>query len=72
MRVRVNAIDQRLHRLGRWDGPLAVARAQLISAQIWSDFQAGDLDPTLQKYQTHSALEDVGSAPPSGVTQEVL
>lgn len=59
MRVRVNGIDQRLHRLGRWDDPLAVARAQVISAQIWSDFQAGDLDPTLQKYQTQSTSEDV-------------
>jgi len=59
MRVRVNGVDQRLHRLGRWDDPLAVARAQVISAQIWSDFQAGQLDPTLQRYQTQSTAEDV-------------
>jgi integrase len=59
MRVRVDGVDQRLHRLGRWDDPRAVARAQAISAQIWSDFQAGELDPTLQKYQVSSGLEDV-------------
>ena len=59
MRVRVNGVDQRLHRLGRWDDPLAVARAQVISAQIWSDFQAGQLDPTLQRYQTQTTAEDV-------------
>ena len=61
MRVRVNGLDQRLHRLGRWDDPLAVARAQVISAQIWSDFQAGQLDPTLQRYQTQSPAGEVDS-----------
>lgn len=50
MRVRVAGVDQRIHRLGRWDDPRAVARAQAISAQIWSDFQDGALDPTLRKY----------------------
>lgn len=58
MRVRVNGVDQRLHRLGRWNDPVAVARAQVISAQIWSDFQAGELDSTLQKYQTQSTVGD--------------
>ena len=37
--------------MGRWDDPQAVARAQAISAQIWSDYRSGALDPTLQRYQ---------------------
>ena len=51
IRVRVGGEDRRIHRLGRWDDPQAVARAQAISAQIWSDYRSGALDPTLQRYQ---------------------
>lgn len=31
--------------------PTAVARAQALSAQIWSDWCSGQLDPTLERYQ---------------------
>lgn len=51
IRVRVGGEDKRIHRLGRWDDPQAIARAQAIRAQIWSDHCNGVLDPTLQRYQ---------------------
>lgn len=55
IRVRVNGVDHRIHRLGRWNDPRAVAKASAISAQIWSDYQAGELDITLRKYQSQEA-----------------
>ena len=57
IRVRVNGRDLRIHRLGRWDDPRAVAKAQALSAQIWSDFQSGELDATLRKYQPLAAAD---------------
>jgi hypothetical protein len=37
--------------LGRFDDPVARARALAISAEIWSDFQQGDLDLSLNRYR---------------------
>jgi len=50
VRVRVDGKDRFINRLGRWDDPVAVARAQAISAQIWSDYQAGTFDRSLLRY----------------------
>ena len=41
VRVRIDGHDVFINRLGRWEDPVAVARAQAISAQIWSDYQEG-------------------------------
>ena len=51
MRVRLEGKDHFINRLGRFDDPVARARAQAISAEIWSDFQQGDLDQTLNRYR---------------------
>ena len=51
LRVRVDGQDRFVNRLGRHQDPVAVARAQTLSAQIWQDFQDGSFDPTLDKYQ---------------------
>ncbi len=51
LRVRVDGQDRFINRLGRFQDPVAVARAQTLSAQIWQDFQDGSFDPTLQRYQ---------------------
>ena len=51
IRVRIDGEDRRIYRLGRWDDPVAVARAQAIAAEIWSDIQRGDLDESLSRYR---------------------
>ena len=51
MRVRLEGKDYFINRLGRFDDPVARARALAISAEIWSDFQRGDLDQTLNRYR---------------------
>ena len=51
VRVRLDGKDHFINRLGRFDDPVARARAQAISAEIWSDFQQGDLDQTLNRYR---------------------
>ena len=55
IRVRVGGEDRRIHRLGKWSDPSAVARAQALSAQIWSDWCSGRLDSTLERYQPVAA-----------------
>ena len=51
VRVRLEGKDHFINRLGRFDDPVARARALAISAEIWSDFQQGDLDLTLNRYR---------------------
>lgn len=51
VRVRIDGKDAFINRLGRWDDPVAVAKAQAISAQIWSDYQQGVFDRSLMAYQ---------------------
>ena len=58
IRVRIDGDDRRIYRLGRWDDPVAVARAQAISAEIWSDIQRGDLDPSLSRYRPQVEEEE--------------
>jgi len=49
--VRIDGKDHFINRLGRWDDPVAVAKAQALSAQIWSDYQSGAFDASLRIYQ---------------------
>ncbi len=51
MRVRIDGKDAFINRLGRWNDPVAVAKAHAISAQIWSDYQQGSFDRSLMAYQ---------------------
>lgn len=51
LRVRIDGKDHFINRLGRWDDPAAVAKAQVLSAQIWSDYQSGIFDKSLRIYQ---------------------
>ncbi|WP_413681670.1 hypothetical protein [Prochlorococcus sp. MIT 1306] len=37
--------------MGRWDDPVALARAQALSTRIWSDGKAGILDQSLKRYR---------------------
>ena len=49
--MRLEGKDCFINRLGRWDDPIAVAKAQAISAEIWSDYQQGTLDWSLNRYK---------------------
>ena len=60
VRVRIDGRDAFINRLGRWSDPVAVARAQAISAQIWSDFQQGTFDRSLMAYQPLINGKEVG------------
>ena len=60
MRVRIDGRDCFINRLGRWEDPVAVAKAQAISAQIWSDYQQGSFDRNLMAYQPLVAGKQVG------------
>jgi len=60
VRVRIDGRDAFINRLGRWDDPVAVARAQAISAQIWSDYQEGTFDRSLMRYLPLVNGEQVG------------
>ena len=51
VRVRLEGRDHFINRLGSWDDPVAQARARAISAEIWSDYQQGTLDWTLNRYK---------------------
>jgi len=51
VRVRLEGQDHFLNRLGRWDDPIAVAKAQAISAEIWRDYREGTLDWSLSRYK---------------------
>ena len=60
VRVRIDGRDAFINRLGRWSDPVAVARAQAISAQIWSDYQQGVFDRSLMAYQPLISGKEVG------------
>ena len=49
--MRLEGKDCFINRLGRWDDPVARARAQAISAEIWRDYQQGQLDWSLNRYK---------------------
>lgn len=51
LRVRIDGKDHFFNWLGRREDPVAVAKAQALSAQIWSDYQSGGFDKSLRIYQ---------------------
>ncbi len=60
VRVRIDGKDAFINRLGRWDDPVAVAKAHAIAAQIWSDYQQGIFDRSLMAYQPLIHGKEVG------------
>ena len=46
VRVRLDGKDHFINRFGRFEDPVARARAQAISAEIWRNYQQGQLDRT--------------------------
>jgi len=56
--VRLDGQDHFINRLGRWDDPIAVAKAQAISAKIWRDYREGTLDWSLCRYKPLVAGKD--------------
>jgi len=52
--------DAFINRLGRWSDPVAVAKAQAIAAQIWSDYCQGSFDCSLRAYQQLINAKEVG------------
>jgi len=58
VRVRLDGQDHFINRLGRWDDPIAVAKAQAISAKIWRDYREGTLDWSLCRYKPLVAGKD--------------
>ena len=51
LRVRLGGSDYFINRLGRYNDPVALAKASLLSARIWQDYCSGTLDFTLESYQ---------------------
>ncbi len=51
VRVRLDGKDCFINRLGRWEDPVAQARAQAIAAEIWRDYREGTLDLSLCRYK---------------------
>ena len=69
IRVRIDGEDCRIYRLGRLDDPVAVVRAEAITAGIWSDMQRGELDKSLSRYRPHVEEEsELGDTPASGLS----
>ena len=60
VRVRIDGKDAFINRLGRWDDPVAVAKALAIAAQIWSDYQQGTFERSLMAYQSLTGGKEVG------------
>ena len=58
--MRIDGRDAFINRLGRWDDPVAVAKAHAIAAQIWSDYQQGSFDRSLMAYQPLVNVKQVG------------
>ena len=58
--MRIDGRDAFINRLGRWDDPVAVAKAHAIAAQIWSDYQQGSLYRSLMAYQPLVDSKQVG------------
>ena len=60
VRLRLDGRDRFINRIGRWDDPVAQAKASAIAAQIWSDVQQGILDASLLSYQPAVKGHEVG------------
>ena len=72
VRVRIEGKDYFISRLGRWDNPVAVAKAQALSARIWSDFQSGTFDRSLRIYQPLSQGKDAALVERLKINAETL
>jgi integrase len=72
VRVRIEGKDHFISRLGRWDNPVAVAKAQALSARIWSDFQSGAFDRSLRIYQPLSQGQDAALVERLKINAETL
>lgn len=51
LRVRLEGNDFFINRLGKYNDPVALAKASLLSARIWQDYCSGSLDYSLESYQ---------------------
>jgi len=60
VRVRMDGRDHFINRIGRWDDPIANAKASAIAAQIWCDYQEGILDASFLSYQPAVKGQEVG------------
>ncbi len=60
VRIRVDGRDHFINRIGRWDDPIAHAKASAIAAQIWCDYQEGILDASFLSYQPAVKDKEVG------------
>jgi len=60
VRLRLDGRDHFINRIGRWDDPVAQAKATAIAAQIWSDYQQGVFDRSLMAYQPLINGKEVG------------
>ena len=58
--MRTDGKDALINRLGCWNDTVAVAKAQAISAQIWSDYQQGTFDRSPMAYQPLVKGKQVG------------
>lgn len=60
VRLRLDGQDHFINRIGRWNDPVAHAKANAIAAQIWCDYQQGILDASLLSYQPAVKDKEVG------------
>lgn len=51
LRVRIDGVDNFINRLGRYNNPVDIAKAQSISQKIWLDYQMQTLDKSLDSYR---------------------
>jgi integrase len=51
LRVRLDGNDYFINRLGKYNDPMALAKASTLSARIWQDYCSGTLDYSLDSYQ---------------------
>ena len=64
--------DHFINRLEKLDDPAAMARAQALSAVIWSDAKAGSLDLSLQSYRDSVLRAEDEEMPAELPLEEVL
>ena len=60
VRLRIDGRDHFINRIGRWDDPIAHAKASAIAAQIWCDYKEGILDASFLSYQPAVKDKEVG------------
>ena len=60
LRVRLEGKDHFINRLGRFDDPVARAKALSIYAEIWSVFQQRCLDTSLHRYKSLVEGQETG------------